>query len=68
MARNLPIPETFPKVHYVLNQYMTLDFNWPFVVAVLYNLYYMILDPVAGVQFKHFPRLLLSRADSFFTI
>ncbi|KAG8923660.1 hypothetical protein FRC01_012507 [Tulasnella sp. 417] len=65
MARTLPIPEVFPKIHYTLNQYMTFDFNWPFVVAFLYNTYYMILDPVAGLLYVPEMALSLLTATSF---
>lgn len=65
MGRNLPIPEIFPNIHYTINHFMTFDFNWPFVVALLYNVYYMILDPVGGLLYVPEMALSLLTATSF---
>ncbi|KAG8979803.1 hypothetical protein FRB90_007909, partial [Tulasnella sp. 427] len=65
MATKLPVPEFFPQIHHTINQYMAFDFNWSFVVAVLYNAYYIALDPVGGLLYVPEMALSVLTATSF---
>lgn len=50
MGHTLPTPEWFPQIHYVFNKHLAFDFNWPFLWALANELYYILLEPVAGVS------------------
>jgi len=51
-------PDFFPEIHYVFHKYLIFDFNWPAVQALVYILYYMILEPVAALLYV--PQMTIS--------
>jgi hypothetical protein len=50
-----PVPEFFPKIHYMLSPYLVFDLNWPAVAAALYIGYYFLLEPFAAVSLPFLP-------------
>ncbi|KZT12904.1 DUF962-domain-containing protein [Laetiporus sulphureus 93-53] len=58
MATAIPTPSFFPQIHYRLNDYLVFDFNWSFVQAAVYVLYYFLLEPTAAACYV--PQMTLS--------
>ena len=50
LASALPVPELFPAIHLRFNEYLAFDLNWSAVHAVVYILYYFVLEPTAAVR------------------
>lgn len=53
-------------MHYVINDYLIFDFNWPAVATILYMAYYLMLEPIAAVSTYTQPAQLLLPAETFF--
>ncbi|KAG6335042.1 hypothetical protein ID866_4044 [Astraeus odoratus] len=58
LSTRLPRPAFLPPIQYVFNDYMIFETNAPFVTAIIYMVYYFILDPVAA--FLYAPQMTLS--------
>ncbi|KAF6742623.1 hypothetical protein DFP72DRAFT_937848 [Ephemerocybe angulata] len=58
LAAPAPVPEFFPKIHYVINEYLVFDLNWPAVAAAAYLGYYFVLEPFAALLYA--PQIALS--------
>ncbi|KAJ3539312.1 hypothetical protein NMY22_g4794 [Coprinellus aureogranulatus] len=59
----LPVPEFFPKVHYVLNQYLVFDLNWPAIAAALHIGYPLTTEhppALSLLKLLYVPQLTLS--------
>ncbi|KAI0068963.1 DUF962-domain-containing protein [Artomyces pyxidatus] len=65
LACDIPVPSSFPNIHYTFNDYLAFDFNFTFIQAALYLAYYYALEPTAA--FLYTPQMILSvlTAQSF---
>ncbi|EAU84497.1 hypothetical protein CC1G_00016 [Coprinopsis cinerea okayama7 len=54
----LQTPSWIPKVHYQFNEYLVFDLNWSAIHALVYIVYYFLLEPVAALLY--IPQLVLS--------
>ncbi|CCM03393.1 uncharacterized protein FIBRA_05523 [Fibroporia radiculosa] len=61
----MPLPEAFPAIHTVLNQYLVFDFNWPAIHALVSVLYYFALEPTAAMLYVPQFSLSLLSATAF---
>ncbi|KAG8845992.1 hypothetical protein FRB96_002218 [Tulasnella sp. 330] len=46
-----PVPQAFPTITHDFNPYLAFEFNWAFLLALSYNIYYIVLEPVAGLLY-----------------
>lgn len=60
LASEFPLPAFIPSVYHEFNRYLIFDLNFPAIIAGLYVLYYITLEPVAAVR-------ILFRASSLIT-
>ncbi|KAG8872928.1 hypothetical protein FRB97_007156 [Tulasnella sp. 331] len=47
----LSTPQSFPTVSHYFGPYLAFEFNWAFLMALSYWIYYTILEPVAGLLY-----------------
>ena len=53
MGTRVPTPSWFPDIHFVFNEYLAFDFNWPALWAITTLAYYYVLEPTAAVSTEH---------------
>jgi len=58
MASQIPVPSFIPAIDHKFNDYLIFDLNVSAVIAVLYLLYYFILEPTAALLYT--PQMVLS--------
>lgn len=50
LSASAPHPSFLPEYKYKFNEYLLFDFNYATIFVVLYEAYYLILEPVAAVR------------------
>ncbi|GBE79388.1 DUF962-domain-containing protein [Sparassis latifolia] len=60
-----PVPAFFPPIHVNINEYLAFDLNWATIHAILYIVYYFILEPTAALIYIPQMTLSLLAATSF---
>ncbi|KAH7916760.1 DUF962-domain-containing protein [Hygrophoropsis aurantiaca] len=58
LSTRIPVPASFPTVHYSISDYLVFDFNTPAITTAVYLVYYLILEPVAAILYA--PQMVLS--------
>ncbi|KAI0332489.1 DUF962-domain-containing protein [Cubamyces sp. BRFM 1775] len=51
MGTRVPTPSWFPDIHFVFNEYLAFDFNWPALWVITTLAYYYVLDPTAALLY-----------------
>ncbi|KAG8872929.1 hypothetical protein FRB97_007157 [Tulasnella sp. 331] len=59
------VPQAFPILTYSFNPCFALEFNWALLFASTYNIYYIVLEPVAGLLYVPQMTALLLSATAF---
>jgi len=58
MGVHVPLPSWFPYIHYKLSDHLEFELNASLIQAVLYMIYYAVLEPVAALLYA--PQMALS--------
>ncbi|KAG9026456.1 hypothetical protein FRB95_008828 [Tulasnella sp. JGI-2019a] len=60
-----PIPQAFPTITHYFGSHFLFEFNWAFVFAAGYQIYYILLEPVAGLLYAPQMTGMLLSATAF---
>jgi len=60
-----PTPQAFPVISHYFNAYFTFEFNWSFLFGLSYLIYYIILEPVAGLLYAPQMTAMILSATAF---